>query len=173
MSSTHIVFSHGQDGEPWGSKIVAMAKIARRHGLNVESVDYRGMADPAARVDKLLAFCRGLPGELLLVGSSLGAHVATSVATQVPMRGLFLLAPAFFMPGYEQFTPRSPPCPVMIVHGWNDEVVPVRNSVRYAEQYKCTLHVIDSDHRLTANIDEVCEYLDSFLRRVLSAGSAV
>ena len=168
MSDQCIVFSHGQDGEPWGGKIVAMAEVARRHGLRVESVDYRGIADPAVRVDKLRDFCRELPDELILVGSSLGAHVATSVATQVPTRGLFLLAPAFFMSGYEQYTPRPPLCPVMIVHGWNDDIVPVENSVRFAKQYRSTLHILDSDHRLTSHIAEVCDYLDSFLRRVLA-----
>ena len=50
MSEPYIVFSHGQDGEPWGAKIVAMAEVARAHGLSVESVDYRGMDDPAVRV---------------------------------------------------------------------------------------------------------------------------
>ena len=166
MSEQYIVFSHGQDSEPWGGKIVAMAEVARRHGLQVESVDYRGIADPALRVAKLLEFCRTLPGELLLVGSSLGAHVATAVSTQVPTRGLFLLAPAFFMPGYEQYTPQPAACPITIVHGWNDDVVPVANSVRFAGQYKCTLHVLDSDHRLTASIADICQYLDLFLRKV-------
>lgn len=170
MSDQHIIFSHGQDGEPWGGKIVAMAEVARRHGLQVESLDYRGMADPAARVDKLLHYCRDLPGELLLVGSSLGAHVATAVSTHVPTRGLFLLAPAFFMPGYEQYTPRPPMCPVVIVHGWNDNVVPVENSVRFAQQYKSTLHVIDTDHRLADSVDIVCGYLDAFLQRTVTRG---
>ena len=166
MSARHIVFSHGQDSEPWGGKIVAMAEVARTHGLQVDSVDYRGIADPALRVAKLLEFCRTLSGELLLVGSSLGAHVATAASTQLPTRGLFLLAPAFFMPGYEQYTPQPAACPVTIVHGWNDDIVPVANSVRFAGLYKCTLHVIDSDHRLTADLAEVCEYLDAFLRKV-------
>jgi pimeloyl-ACP methyl ester carboxylesterase len=167
MSSQYIVFSHGQDGEPWGSKILAMAKVARTHGLQVESVDYRGMDDPAARVGKLLEFCKGLPGKLLLVGSSLGAHVCMTAAGQVPARGVFVLAPAFFMPGYEQYTPVPPAgCPVTIVHGWNDTIVPPENSVRYAHQYRSTLHLIDSDHRLSANVDEVCEFLDRFLRRL-------
>ena len=167
MTARHIVFSHGQDGEPWGSKIVAMAAVAKKHGLQVESIDYRGIADPAMRVAKLLEFCRALSHEVLLVGSSLGGHVATAVSTQVPTGGLFLLAPAFYMPGYEEFTPLPPPCPVTIVHGWNDDVVPAANSVRYGSQFKCTLHLIDSDHRLTANLAEVCEYLDGFLRKVV------
>jgi predicted esterase len=166
--SQYIVFSHGQDGEPWGGKITAMAGIARKHALSIESVDYRGMDDPAVRVQRLLEVCSGLPGPMLLVGSSLGAHVSASVSTQVSTRGMFLLAPAFFMPGYEQYTPAPAQCPMMIVHGWNDEVVPVENSIRYAKQYKATLHIIDSDHRLTANINEICGLLDGFLKRVLA-----
>ena len=167
MSESYIVFSHGQDGEPWGTKILAMAEVARRHGLTVESVDYRNMPDPAERVVKLLEVCKKLPGELVLVGSSLGAHVCTTVSTQVMTRGLFLLAPAFFMPGYEKYTPAPSACPVDIVHGWNDDIVPVENSIRYARQYKCALHILDSDHRLAANVPDVCALLDNFLRRVL------
>jgi alpha/beta superfamily hydrolase len=163
---TCVVFSHGQDGEPWGTKIIAMAEVAKRHQLEVDSVDYRGMADPAARVSKLLEFCKSRVGPFILVGSSMGGHVAGAVASQVNTRGLFLLAPAFFMPGYEQYTPVPPQCQIEIVHGWNDDVVPVDNSIRYARQYKCTLHALDSDHRLTAQLDEVCELFDTFLARL-------
>ena len=169
MTQQYVVFSHGQDGEPWGSKIVAMAEVARRHGLQVESVDYRGMADPLARVAKLLAFCKALPGPLLLVGSSMGGHVATAVSTQVPTRGLFLLAPAFYMPGYEQYTPQPAAAAVAIVHGWNDDIVPPQNSIRFAQRYRATLHLLDSDHRLTANIEDVCKLFDLFLQRLVRA----
>lgn len=166
MTQQYIVFSHGQDGAPWGSKIVAMAEVARRHGLQVESVDYRGMADPLARVAKLSAFCKQLPGSLLLVGSSLGGHVAAAVSMQVPMRGMFLLAPAFYMPGYEQYTPQPAACPVEIVHGWNDDIVPPQNSIRFAQLHRCTLHLLDSDHRLTASIGDICQLFDLFLQRL-------
>ncbi|HEX7013815.1 MAG TPA: alpha/beta fold hydrolase [Steroidobacteraceae bacterium] len=169
MTAPYIVFSHGKDGEPWGTKIVAMAEVARRQGLAVESVDYRGMDDPAARVQRLLDVCRKLTGKLVLVGSSLGGHVSVAAARAVPVRGLFLLAPAFYMPGYEQYTPEPPKCPIAIVHGWNDDIVPPENSIRYARQYRTTLHLIDSDHRLTANVDEVCELLERFLKRLPAA----
>lgn len=168
MSRRHIVFCHGQDGEPWGAKILAMAAVARQHGLQVESVDQRGL-EPAARVQRVLEFCRGLPGELLLVGSSMGGHVAAAVSTQLPASGMFLLAPAFYMPGYEQHTPQPPSCPIMIVQGWNDTTVPPDNVIRWARQAKAALHLIDSDHRLTANIAEICDYLQLFLRRACGA----
>lgn len=172
MTQPIIVFSHGQDGEPWGTKIVAMAEVARGAGYRVESVDYRGMADPAARVEKLRQFCKTLPRAPVLVGSSMGGHVAAAVALEARARGLFLLAPAFYMPGYEQYTPKLAPtresCPIVIVHGWNDDVVPVDNSIRYAREHKCRLHVLDSDHRLTANIRDINEYLAQFLGRLQS-----
>jgi len=143
-----------------------MAPVAQRHGLRVESIDYRGM-DPAARVERLLAVASGLREPLILVGSSLGGHVSATVSSQVPTRGMFLLAPAFFMAGYEQYTPVPAACPIEIVHGWNDTVVPPENSVRFARQYRATLHLVDSDHRLTDHIGNICELFDLFLRRLL------
>ena len=45
-----VIFSHGQESGPWGTKIQAMAAAARALGCRVESIDYQGIADPAARV---------------------------------------------------------------------------------------------------------------------------
>ena len=168
MSRPIVIFSHGQDGEPWGAKIAAMAPIAQKRNLNVESLDYRGL-EPAARVAKLLAFTAGLTQPLILVGSSLGGHVAATVSSHVPTAGMFLLAPAFYMPGYEQYTPVPAACPIEIVHGWNDTTVPPQNSIRFAREYKTTLHMLDSDHRLTDCISEICELFDLFLARVTNA----
>lgn len=179
MSAQHLIFSHGLDGSPWGTKIKAMAEVARRYPLEVTSIDYANL-ETGARVQKLLDVCRSLPEPaqptqqpVILVGSSLGGHVATTVATQVPTRGLYLLAPAFYMPGYEHYTPKSPACPVTIVHGWSDDVVPVENSIRFAREYCCTLHLIDGDHRLHDSVDEVCDLFDRFLRRLGVAEASV
>jgi len=166
MTQPIIIFSHGQDGEPWGGKIVAMAEVARAHGYLVESVDYRGMADPQARVDKLLAFCRTQNAAPVLVGSSMGGHVATAVSRAVGARGLFLLAPAFYMPGYEQYTPQPAACPISIVHGWRDDIVPVENSIRYAREYRAGLILVDDEHRLTDSIGDITHHLRLFLTRL-------
>jgi pimeloyl-ACP methyl ester carboxylesterase len=159
-----VVFSHGKDGEPWGTKVIALAQIARDLGWRVESIDYRGMDDPQARVDALREACRSLPPRPVLVGSSLGGHVATVIASEVAARGLFLLAPAFYMPGFEQYTPQPPDCPITIVHGWNDDIVPVDNSWRWARAAKARLHVIDSDHRMSADITDLSRYFEHFLQ---------
>jgi predicted esterase len=164
-SPSYVVFSHGLEGDPRGPKILALSAVAQRRGWRVESVDYRGM-DPMSRIDKLLEVCRSLPQPLVLVGSSLGGHVAATVSAQVRTQAMFLLAPAFFMPGYEQYTPRPAECHIEIVHGWNDDVVPPANSIRFAQLHRSTLHLIDSDHRLTASIDEICSLFDLFLQRL-------
>ena len=163
---TTVIFSHGQESGPWGTKIRAMAGRAKAMGCEADSVDYQGIADPAGRVTKLLDACADIDDTLILVGSSMGGHVATAAATELNAAGLFVLAPAYYMPGYEALTPEPPSMPVCIVHGWRDDVVPVANSIRFAESCRAELHVLDGDHRLTANIDEINYYLQRFIESV-------
>ncbi|HTE43121.1 MAG TPA: alpha/beta fold hydrolase [Steroidobacteraceae bacterium] len=165
MAQPLIVFSHGQDGEPWGTKILAMSEPARAAGYRLESVDYRGL-EVEARVAKLSAFCKQQAERPVLVGSSMGGHVAAAVSMEVRARGLFLLAPAFFMPGFEEFTPVPADCPIAIVHGWHDDIVPVNNSIRFAREQSAALHVLDSDHRLTDSLEQIVDYLAQFLRQL-------
>jgi pimeloyl-ACP methyl ester carboxylesterase len=171
MSST-VVFSHGKESGPWGRKITAMAALARDLKLGVESVDYRGIDDPAARVERLVATAARITRPIVLVGSSMGGHVSAAAAARLEPRGLFLLAPAFYMPGFEAYTPQEVPCPTAIVHGWRDDIVPVENSVRWAREHRSALHVLDSDHRLEDRIDAICALLRSFLAELESQSAA-
>ncbi len=140
-----------------------MAPVAKELGLDVESVDYRGMPDPAERVKKLIAVASALPDPVVLVGSSMGGHVSAAAAGRLRARGVFLLAPAFYMPGFEQYTPQDVPVPTAIVHGWRDDIVPVQSSIRWAQEHKAALHVLDSDHRLEDQIGTICLLLRRFL----------
>jgi alpha/beta superfamily hydrolase len=171
MSHSHgtVVFSHGKESGPWGSKILAMAEAAKAAGFVVESVDYQGMDDPFARVAKLLAVAAGYAGPLVLVGSSMGGHVSAAAAAALKARGLFLLAPAFYMPGFERHTPCDIPCASAIVHGWHDDIVPVENSVRWAREQRAALHILDGDHRLQEQIPAICQLLAVFLQQLLCA----
>lgn len=164
MTRPSVLFSHGQESGPWGTKIRAMAECVKSLGCPVDSIDYRGMADPGDRVNKLIDVCAGLGRPCVLVGSSMGGHVATAAASQENVVGLFVLAPAYFMPGYEALTPLSPSVPIEIVHGWRDDIVPPENSIRYASACHATLHLVDGDHRLTGNISEINYYLERFIR---------
>jgi len=159
-----VYFSHGQESGPWGSKIRAMADAVGKLGCRAESVDYQGIADPAARVDKLVAACDGILEPIVLVGSSMGGYVATAAAAKVSAVGLFVLAPAYDMPGFPSLPPLPASIAHAIVHGWRDDVVPVDNSIRFAQESHATLHILDGDHRLTANIDAIIYLLERFVR---------
>ncbi|MDJ0698456.1 MAG: YqiA/YcfP family alpha/beta fold hydrolase [Woeseiaceae bacterium] len=161
-----VVFSHGQESGPWGTKIRAMAEMVEGMGCKVESIDYQGIKDPTERVEKLLADCADIDESLLLVGSSMGGHVATAAAEDLVAAGIFVLAPAYYMEGYEELTPVPPDLPICIVHGWRDDIVPVENSIRFARQCRATLHLVDGDHRLTENIDEIKQYLKQFIEKI-------
>ncbi len=161
-----VCFSHGKESGPWGTKISAMAETARRRGCRIESLDYRGMEDPGTRVRLLTEFCRELGAPPVLVGSSMGGHVAASASAQVAVAGLFLIAPAFYMPGYEALTPVPSSPLISVVHGWDDEVVPAENSIRWSREHGAELHLIPGDHRLTAELERILELFEIFLRRV-------
>ena len=162
---TTVIFSHGQESGPWGTKIRAMAERVKSLGCQADSIDYRGIADPTKRVAKLVLECAHIEDRLILVGSSMGGHVATAAADELGAAGVFVLAPAYYMEGYEALTPSPSGMPICIVHGWHDGIVPAENSIRFAQGCGATLHLVDGDHRLTANIDEINEYLTYFIKK--------
>ena len=166
---TTVIFSHGQDSGPWGTKIRSMSGHVKELGCEFDSIDYQGIADPSERVDKILTECADIDDSLILVGSSMGGHVATAAAEELGAVGLFVLAPAYFMEGYEELTPEPPSMPICIVHGWHDDIVPVENSIRFARSCSASLHLVDGDHRLTDNIREINEFLQQFIKTTISA----
>src|ERR1700679_4050717 len=108
------VFSHGKESGPWGAKITAMAAVVRDLGLQAESVDYRGLDDPGDRVRKLAGLAKDFKEPVVLVGSSMGGHVSAAAASVLRPRGLFLLAPAFYMAGFQEYTAEEVGCPTRI-----------------------------------------------------------
>lgn len=144
-----------------------LAELARDAGWEAESLDYQGVADARDRVKQLLDYCRGLAGAPVLVGSSMGGFVALGAAAVLPVRGLFLLAPALYLPGYEEHLPAVlPTCPTRIVHGWGDDVVPWDGSVRFGAATGASLLLVNGDHRLTAQLDTIGPHFADFLREV-------
>ena len=154
----HVVFSHGKESGPWGRKISSLAEVARSEGYEAHSVDYRGLAEPRQRVARLVEFCKELSGELVLAGSSLGGYVAVASASLLHARGVFLMAPALYMPGLPELRRGVLDCPTTVVHGWRDDVVPFDHSVRFAQTYRAALHLLESDHNLHNQI-RVIQYL--------------
>lgn len=162
MPEPSVIFSHGKESGPWGTKIKRLAVVAEVAGFRVESLDYRGLDQPEQRVEKLIEFISDL-ADPILVGSSMGAYVSAAVAERVSVSRVFLMAPACFVPGYEAYDIRKLACPATVVHGWHDEVIPVENAIRFARQHRATLHVLDDDHRLTQRLDQVVSIFRDFL----------
>ena len=158
-----IYFAHGKESGPWGSKILALASVAQERGFEIESPDYSDIVDPEARVAKLLSLAGNATPPLILVGSSMGGYVSTVASATLRPAGLFLLAPAFYLPGYAEQDPIPGTDRVTVVHGWNDEVVPVDNAIRFARRHRAELHLLDSDHRLTSHLDALQKLFGFFL----------
>lgn len=157
-----VYFSHGKESGPWGSKFTRLANVAKEHGLSVDSIDYTDTLDPDLRVERLVNLLKKADEDFVLVGSSMGGYVSLVASEQVNAKGVFLLAPALFMPGYktQNYTNKTR---VEIVHGWSDNVIPPENSIKFAKQNDCSLHLISGDHRLNSSITVVEALLAQFL----------
>lgn len=163
FAGRHVVFSHGKESGPWGRKIAALSEVARSEGYDAHSVDYRGLTDPHQRVMRLVDFCKELAGELVLVGSSLGGYVAVTSASLLHARGIFLMAPALYMPGLPELHDGTLDCPATLVHGWRDDVIPYEHSVRFAKAHRAALHLLESDHNLHDQLRVIQYVFEYFL----------
>jgi len=165
MTTGLIHFMHGKESGPNGSKIAALADVARNRGWDVACLDYSHTFDPALRLEQLLQACADVRQPLVLVGSSMGGWVAAEAAARLDAHGVFLLAPAVHMAGYPSQEPMVPAARTEIVHGWGDEVIPFDHAIRFARTRGCTLHLVEGDHRLNTRIPLLCELFGAFLAR--------
>ena len=164
-----VVFSHGKESGPLGSKIQRLMAVAEELGLEAKSIDYRDCSCADERVAKLTEYLSSLDiplNQVALVGSSMGGYVSMAIANEMNVAGLFLMAPALWM-NKEEYTIQSyrPKAKnIEIVHGMHDDTVPYENSVRFAKEHDGTvLHLVPDGHRLQASHD----FLDYQFRRYL------
>lgn len=178
MSTNHdniVYFAHGKESGPWGEKITSLAEVAKAKGFAVESPDYTFTMDPDKRVERLLGLKPRASRHLVLMGSSMGGYVAAAVSAQLKPSGLFLLAPAFYRAGYAQASPKPVTTgnglSTLIIHGWDDEIIPVEHSIRYAREHGVALHLVKSDHRLTSVLPLLGDLFSLFLDRIIQKKS--
>ena len=98
---TTVVFSHGKESGPWGSKITTLSNVANDMGFGVESIDYQDLDCPEARLERLKETIAEKCNDVVLVGSSMGGYVSLAAASQISARGVFLMAPALYLPNYK------------------------------------------------------------------------
>lgn len=163
MTAPLVVFSHGKEGTPDGSKIRRMSDVATRLGFAVRSLDYRGEPDPDRRAVLLRKTFLDSPPPAVLVGSSMGAYVSLLASESLRPQGLFLLAPALYLDGYQNPSPTPVAQRLTVIHGWRDEVVPVDHGIRFAKQHRAQLHVVDADHRLLTAMPLIEPFFFQFL----------
>ncbi len=161
MSYGHCILSHGFESGPDATKVTALAAAAERLGWSQERPDYtafdsRGdiseLGDVEGRQTHLLALARKAAsrGPLVLAGSSLGAYVSARVSLEVPVRGVFLMAPPTRMgrlPGLE-----AADVPLSIIHGWDDELIPAAEVTAWASVRRARLLLVNDMHRLADHV---------------------
>jgi alpha/beta superfamily hydrolase len=183
MKKLQVVFSHGKESGPMGSKIKALAAVAQRLGATTISVNYRehpegvshdqnAPGEAQRRVEQLLSLNLEKHTKLVLVGSSMGGYVSSVASLEIKPDGLFLLAPAFYIPGYENQNPKPHAGKTMIVHGWRDDVVPVAGSTKFAQTHQCDIYLLDVDHRLNDVLPKIEPLFEVFLKQVIEGKSA-
>lgn len=162
-----VVFAHGKESGPWGTKIQHLGAIAETLGFVVESPDYQGIDDPRERLAHLQALApTGAP--LVLAGSSMGGYVSAMACAHLAPAALFLMAPALYMPGYPG-EPDGCPRDTVVVHGWDDDIVPLSTaSLAFARKRRAALHVVADGHRLADSLTLVGGLFRSQLERALT-----
>ncbi|MCQ8116608.1 YqiA/YcfP family alpha/beta fold hydrolase [Methylomonas rosea] len=158
-----VIYSHGKDSIPWGEKPSALAEVTKRLGFEFISPDYQASNDPDWRVQQLLAQNVSGYETLVLVGSSMGAYVSTVAAEIIKPKGLFLIAPAFYLPGYARTEFQPTTANIEVFHGWRDDVVPPENAWRFCREHRARLHMLDADHRLLSILPMMVTAFERFL----------
>lgn len=159
-----VVFCHGLESNPHGSKVQAL----RGAGFEVVAPDFQGQ-NLAARVATLLPVLHAAP-DVVLVGSSYGGLTALCgailhAAAGGRLRGLVLCAPALHWrePPADALD-LAPPCPTICIHGRRDDVVPVQASEDWAAQQPgVRLVLVDDEHRLKESMPVMLAATRSFV----------
>ena len=158
----HCILSHGFESGPDATKVTALADVAERLGWSCERPDYTRfdarreaseLGDVAARARELLALAQAAAsrGPLVLAGSSLGAWISGHVSLQVPVAGLFLIAPPIRLGNARPFDAAN--VPTSIIHGWHDELIPALDVVAWAQSRNARLLMVDDSHRLSLHVE--------------------
>lgn len=157
----HCILSHGFESGPDATKVTALAEAAERLGWTHERPDYTdldarrdisSLGDVPARLDRLRALAQqaAARGPLVLAGSSLGAYIAGRISLEVPVHGLFLMAPPTTMGPLPPLDAAA--VPVSVLHGWDDELIPAQQVIDWANPRRARLLLVDDGHRLSGHV---------------------
>ncbi|HWS77119.1 MAG TPA: hypothetical protein VN205_01965 [Thermomonas sp.] len=171
----HCILSHGFESGPDATKVTALAEAAERIGWTHERPDYTDFdgkrdvspfGDVLARLQRLrrLAQDASTHGPLVLAGSSLGAWISARVSLEVPLHGLFLMAPPIHMGPAPTLDAAA--VPISIIHGWHDELIPAQQVVDWAAPRNARLLLVDDSHRLSGHVQASADAFAALLARL-------
>ena len=157
----HCILSHGFESGPDATKVTALAEAAMELGWSCERPDYSdldtrhdisALGDVPQRLQRLLGLAKtaAARGPLVLAGSSLGAYISALASLQVPVAGLFLMAPPVRM--HAEHPIDAADVPTSIIHGWDDELIPHGSVVAWAHSRGARLVLVDDGHRLSRHV---------------------
>jgi alpha/beta superfamily hydrolase len=169
----HCILSHGFESGPDATKVTALADAAERLGWTHERPDYTDLdarhavselGDVAARLERLLSLAHAAAarGPLVLAGSSLGAYISGMASRQLSVAGLFLMAPPIRLGSAHPFDAAS--VPTSVVHGWNDELIPVAEVVGWAQARGARPLLVDESPRLSGHVETAAEAFAALLK---------
>jgi alpha/beta superfamily hydrolase len=162
----HVIISHGLQSSPDATKATAIAGVVKNMGWTHECPDYRPydavskLGDVYGRIAHLRELANAIKGPLLLAGSSMGAFISARVSLDVPVIGLFLMAPPIKLAGFD-ITLQAADVPTCVVHGWDDELIPADAVVAWSKPRRDHLILVNDSHRLA---DHVVFCADTFGR---------
>jgi predicted alpha/beta-hydrolase family hydrolase len=168
----HAIVSHGLGSSPEATKAVACAQAARALGWTAQCPDYRAydedqrrtpMGDVEARIAHLRGLALAAPRPLVLAGSSMGAFVSARVSLDVPVAGLFLMAPPIWLEGFD-IALQVAQVPTWIVHGWHDELITAASVAAWAQVRSVRTTFVDDTHRLEGHVDYCGQAFGRFLQ---------
>lgn len=168
----HVFLSHGLESGPGGTKVQAMKAEAETFpNIQAHAIDHRSTRDPATRLAQMreaMAQHGADPNRTILAGSSMGGWVCAQTCSETPVLGCFMLAPALAMSRYPQSSPVIRARHSQIIHGWNDDVVPVAPVLDLAREQGLSILVLADGHRLENSLDRVVSEFREFLKTCLS-----
>mgnify|MGYP002662179703 CR=1 FL=1 len=136
--------------------------VAQHHG----SHGRHALAHTHARLQRLLALAQSAAdrGPLVLAGPILGAWIAGRVSLEVPVAGLFLMAPPITMGPLQALD--ASPVPISIIHGWDDELIPAQHVVDWAAPRRARLLLVDDSHRLSEHVEASAQAFAQLLQSI-------
>ena len=195
-----ILYSHG-DAEDLGNIQGRLARY-RERGFSIIAYDYQGYgtspgrpsekaacADIEAVYDHLVGRARVRPERIIVYGRSLGGGPSVDLAARRPVAGLVLEStfvsifrvmakvPLFPFDKFENIRKiEKVGCPVFVIHGKRDEIVPFWHGerlYRQAREPKMRLWVEGADHNNLVQVaaEEYWQGLERFTRLIGGDGS--